>query len=407
MGKQPIVSLFLSLFVPGLGHIYAGKGNKGAAILAASIIIASLNVIFLPIFLFANPDPEIIWSYWIPRIGHDLIAVWSVVFWIWVIVDSYQVTKSQIPAARKMDKQRLRFWLIAMVPAFSLVIVYSTHRFVPLFTSGGFLIGKQFYYDFLMVYIIPSALIPSMVAFAINLVYPVVVDMPKALKFAIPVFVVHLIFYFIRPFFDLRYVFYSWSSFRHHLIWNAKSYLSLSILLFACTALFSRLGTHLIKGRSRSAVQLNMQQPPLMRIRKHKPLSTLIDNFSKRMNRFLYSIAKTRIGGLILHWIITYFSFAIPVEKLIETDSLLAFHHPSPSYSLHILIVPKAKFRSLRDLPSDDHVFESGLFVSVNELVHRFGLDSCGYRLIANGGSAQEVDHLHFHLISDNYEDDL
>ena len=95
MNKKPIVSLFLSLLVPGLGHIYAGKGNKGASIIAASIIIGSLNIIFLPIFVSTNPDPEIVWSYWVPRIGHDVLAVWSMVFWIWVIIDAYKETKSE------------------------------------------------------------------------------------------------------------------------------------------------------------------------------------------------------------------------------------------------------------------------------------------------------------------------
>jgi len=110
---------------------------------------------------------------------------------------------------------------------------------------------------------------------------------------------------------------------------------------------------------------------------------------------------------MILHWIFAYFSFAIPGEKLIENDTLLAFHHPSPSYPLHILIVPKAKFRSIVELPSDDLVFESGLFIAVKELVRSFSLEECGYRLIANGGSAQEVDHLHFHLVSDDYAGDI
>ena len=94
MRKRPILSLLLSVFVPGLGHIYAGNGNKGAAILASSIIIGSLNIIFLPIFISANPDPGVVWSYWIPRIGHDVLALWSLVFWIWVIADSYQVARS-------------------------------------------------------------------------------------------------------------------------------------------------------------------------------------------------------------------------------------------------------------------------------------------------------------------------
>ena len=121
------------------------------------------------------------------------------------------------------------------------------------------------------------------------------------------------------------------------------------------------------------------------------------------MRTLLYSIAKTWIGGLILHWIFSYFSFVIPGKRLAETDSVLAFHHPSPSYPLHILVVPKSKVKSLIDLPSNDHLFEVELFSVVKELVKMFNLESKGYRLIVNGGSAQEVDHLHFHLISDDH----
>ena len=124
------------------------------------------------------------------------------------------------------------------------------------------------------------------------------------------------------------------------------------------------------------------------------------------MGKFLYSIAKTCVGGLILHWIFAYFSFIIPGKRLAERDSVLAFHHPSPSYPLHILIVPKSKLRSLVDLPSKDHLFEVELFSLVNELVKMFNLESKGYRLIINGGKAQEVAHLHFHLISDDLGDE-
>ena len=125
------------------------------------------------------------------------------------------------------------------------------------------------------------------------------------------------------------------------------------------------------------------------------------------MGKFLYSIAKTCVGGLILHWIFAYFSFIIPGKRLAERDSVLAFHHPSPSYPLHILIVPKSKLRSLVDLPSKDHLFEVELFSLVNELVKMFNLESKRYRLIVNGGNAQEVDHLHFHLISDDLGDEV
>jgi len=121
------------------------------------------------------------------------------------------------------------------------------------------------------------------------------------------------------------------------------------------------------------------------------------------LNRFLFRLAKTWLGGLILHWIFAYFSFAVPGEKLIKTDVLLAFHHPAPSYPLHILIVPRKKYRSLQDLPSDDFKFEMELFKTINDLAIRFELDKQGYRLIANGGGNQEADHLHFHLISGEF----
>lgn len=94
MKRSPFVAGLLSCLVPGLGHIYCGEGNKGAAVLVAAIILGGLNIIFLPVFVAANPDQGIIWAYWLPRIGHDVISLWSVVFWIWVVIDAYLVARS-------------------------------------------------------------------------------------------------------------------------------------------------------------------------------------------------------------------------------------------------------------------------------------------------------------------------
>jgi hypothetical protein len=81
------------LLIPGLGQIYSGKGDKGAVILVAAIIIGTMNIIFLPIFMVANANPNIIWAYWIPRIGHDVMAIWGVVFWAWAVWDAYVLAK--------------------------------------------------------------------------------------------------------------------------------------------------------------------------------------------------------------------------------------------------------------------------------------------------------------------------
>ena len=92
MPRNPIIAGLLSLVVPGLGQIYAGRGRKGAWILFAAIVIGNLNLILFSSILAANPDPGIPWATWIPRIGHDVLSLWSIVFWIWVVVDAVRVT---------------------------------------------------------------------------------------------------------------------------------------------------------------------------------------------------------------------------------------------------------------------------------------------------------------------------
>jgi len=94
-------------------------------------------------------------------------------------------------------------------------------------------------------------------------------------------------------------------------------------------------------------------------------------------------------------------SFVLPVKRLHETDNWLAFHHPQPSHKVHILIVPKRSYRSILDVPSSDSAFLQDLLELVGELVKELDLEQRGYRLLTNGGAYQDVDHLHFHLISD------
>jgi histidine triad (HIT) family protein len=93
-------------------------------------------------------------------------------------------------------------------------------------------------------------------------------------------------------------------------------------------------------------------------------------------------------------------SFAIPVKRLRETETLLAFHHPQPSYPLHILLTPKRPFSTLLDVPPDAADFLHDLIKTVQSLVREFNLEQSGYRLITNGGVYQDAPHLHFHLVA-------
>jgi histidine triad (HIT) family protein len=94
-------------------------------------------------------------------------------------------------------------------------------------------------------------------------------------------------------------------------------------------------------------------------------------------------------------------SFLIPVKRLRETETLLAFYHPKPSYPLHVLLVPKRRWKDLMEIETADADFLLDLVQTVQSLVKELNLEPGGYRLITNGGAYQDVPHLHFHLVSD------
>jgi histidine triad (HIT) family protein len=119
------------------------------------------------------------------------------------------------------------------------------------------------------------------------------------------------------------------------------------------------------------------------------------------IGRLLFWLARSRLGRRLVRWGFTRMSFAIPVKRLRETKTLMAFHHPRPSHPLHILLVPKRPYASLMELSPDDTGFLKDLFATVQNLVREFDLEPGGYRLVANGGALQDVPHLHFHLIAE------
>jgi histidine triad (HIT) family protein len=122
------------------------------------------------------------------------------------------------------------------------------------------------------------------------------------------------------------------------------------------------------------------------------------------MISLMLNIAKTRIGGLFVGCFFSYLSTYLPVDRLYETESLLAFHHPKPNYPVHILLVPKKAIASYKDLSENDHNFLLDVFRTTQLLVEDLSLEETGYRLILNGGVYQKVPQLHFHLVADEFK---
>lgn len=118
------------------------------------------------------------------------------------------------------------------------------------------------------------------------------------------------------------------------------------------------------------------------------------------MIRFFKRRLRSKAGARFLGWYFTHMTFTLPVHRLRETSTLIAFDHPRPAYPVHILIIPRRAYTSLMDVPTADAAFWSDLTLTVQSLVREFRLEQAGYRLITNGGPYQEVPQLHFHLVS-------
>ena len=91
------------------------------------------------------------------------------------------------------------------------------------------------------------------------------------------------------------------------------------------------------------------------------------------------------------------FSGKTPVEKVFETDSVLAYHHTRPFWETHIVVVPKEHVDSLLKIENDLLV---ELFDVVKTVAAKVMGEKGAVRVLTNLGEYQDSKHLHFHVYS-------
>ena len=91
------------------------------------------------------------------------------------------------------------------------------------------------------------------------------------------------------------------------------------------------------------------------------------------------------------------FSGKTPVEKVFETDNVLAYHHTRPFWETHIVVVPKNHVDSL--LTVDNELLIELLDVAKTIAAKVMG-EQGAVRVLTNLGRYQDSKHLHFHVYS-------
>ena len=85
------------------------------------------------------------------------------------------------------------------------------------------------------------------------------------------------------------------------------------------------------------------------------------------------------------------------IEKLYESESVLAYYHTRPFWETHIVIIPKKHIHDLTRLTEEDLPTMQEIIKVAGELAKNLHL-SKGVKLLTNLGKFQDTPHLHFHL---------
>ncbi|MFD1335833.1 HIT domain-containing protein [Oceanobacillus iheyensis] len=88
------------------------------------------------------------------------------------------------------------------------------------------------------------------------------------------------------------------------------------------------------------------------------------------------------------------------VEKVMETENVLAYHHTKPFWPTHIVAIPKVHIDSLLSLEETENDLLIELFFVIKHVAAMVKEEDGACRIITNLGDYQESKHLHWHIIS-------
>ncbi|MCL5113792.1 MAG: HIT domain-containing protein [Patescibacteria group bacterium] len=86
----------------------------------------------------------------------------------------------------------------------------------------------------------------------------------------------------------------------------------------------------------------------------------------------------------------------ISKDFLYEDKDVMVFPDINPLKPVHILVVPKIHMKDFLEF-SDKNLFLK-VKTAIDKVIKSQKLNNKGYRVSVNGGGAQIVDHLHFHI---------
>ncbi|MDQ0268310.1 HIT domain-containing protein [Cytobacillus purgationiresistens] len=85
------------------------------------------------------------------------------------------------------------------------------------------------------------------------------------------------------------------------------------------------------------------------------------------------------------------------VQKLYETENVLAYYHTKPFYPVHIVTIPKQHIDSL--LTIEDHPLLIEMLEVIKKVAAQVTEENGAARVLTNLGNYQDSKHLHWHIV--------
>lgn len=91
----------------------------------------------------------------------------------------------------------------------------------------------------------------------------------------------------------------------------------------------------------------------------------------------------------------------IPADFVHHDERTIAVRDINPQAPVHVLVVPRKRYRNAAELAGDDPELLAELFRVAADIAEREGVAESGYRLLfnTNEDAGQTVFHVHLHLL--------
>lgn len=89
----------------------------------------------------------------------------------------------------------------------------------------------------------------------------------------------------------------------------------------------------------------------------------------------------------------------LPGTFYYESEKVVAINNIHPVTPVHVLIIPVRHVEEFFTMTDEDDLLMPEINKVTRKVIAQFGLGNKGYRIIINGGGANEIKHLHWHIM--------